>query len=112
VTRLHLLTREGQLHWLALRLIHCLGARKAGQLVAQFRTPHAIFRASRQDLEASGLPGSLAQTIASGCTFDDAVEQQQKMLETGATLVPITSEAYPARLREIYDPPLALFAIS
>jgi DNA processing protein len=32
------------------------------------------------------------------------------MLETGATLVPITSEAYPARLREIYDPPLALFA--
>jgi DNA processing protein len=77
------LTKEDELHWLALRLVPGLGPRKAGQLIAQFRSPTAIFRASRQDLEAAGLPGSLAQTIASGCTFDDAVDQQQKMLETG-----------------------------
>ena len=104
------LTKEDELHWLALRLIPGLGARKAGQLVAQFRTPQAIFRAAPDELEAAGLPGSLAQTISSGCTFDDAVDQQQKMLETGATLVPIASPDYPLRLKEIYDPPLALFA--
>ena len=57
-------------------------------MLSQFRTPQGIFRASRSDLEASGLSGSVAQTIASGCTFDDAVEQQQKMLESGAVLVP------------------------
>ncbi len=104
------LTKEDELHWLALRLVPGLGPRKAGQLVAQFRTPTAIFRASRQDLEAAGLPGSLAQTIASGCTFDDAVDQQQKMLETGTALVPLSSADYPPRLKEIYDPPLVLFA--
>lgn len=103
-------TKEDVLHWLALRLVPGLGTRKANQLLTQFRTPQAIFRASRSDLEASGLPGSVAQTIASGCTFDDAVDQQQKMLETGAVLLAITDPAYPARLREIFDPPITLFA--
>ena len=77
------LTKEDELHWLALRLIPGLGTRKANQLLERLRTPQAIFRASRSELEASGLSGSVAQTIASGCTFDDAVDQQQKMLEAG-----------------------------
>lgn len=104
------LTKEDELHWLALRLVPGLGCRKAGQLVQQFRTPQAIFRASADELEANGLPGSLARSISSGCTFDDAVDQQQKMLECGATLVSIGDSRYPARLKEIYDPPLVLFA--
>ena len=32
------------------------------------------------------------------------------MLETGTALVPISDPRYPSRLREIYDPPIALFA--
>jgi DNA processing protein len=72
------ITKEDELHWLALCLVPGLGMRKAGQLIARFRSPHAIFRASRSELEASGLSGSVAQTIASACTFDDAIEQQQK----------------------------------
>jgi DNA processing protein len=103
-------TKEDELHWLALCLIPGLGTVKAGKLVAQFHSPQAIFRASRSELESRGLSGSVAQTIASGCTFDDAVDQQQKMLETGTALVPISDAAYPARLREIFDPPIVLFA--
>jgi DNA processing protein len=104
------LTKEEELHWLALRLIPGLGTRKAGKLVARFHSAQAIFRASRSELEASGLAGSIAQTIASGCTFEDAVDQQQKMLETGAALVAINDPRYPAALKEISDPPIALFA--
>ncbi len=103
-------TKEEELHWLALSLIPGLGTRRAGQLIARFHTPQAVFRASRSELEASGLSGSVAQTIASGCTFDDAVDQQQKMIETGAVLVPLTDAAFPPRLREIFDPPIVLFA--
>jgi DNA processing protein len=104
------LSKEDELHWIALRLIPGLGSRKTGQLVAQFRTPQAIFHASRADLEASGLSGSVAQTIASGCTFEDAVDQQQKMLETGTALIPIADPRYPSCLKEIFDPPIVLFA--
>src|SRR5579871_790916 len=104
------LTKEDELHWLALRLVPGLGCRKAGQLLQQFRTPQTIFRASPDELESVGLPGSLARTIASGCTFEDAVDQQQKMLEHGATLITISDPRYPERLKEIYDPPTVLFA--
>ena len=107
--RASVFTKEDELHWLALRLIPGLGTRKAGQMLSQFRTPQAIFRASRSDLESYGLSGSVAQTIASGCTFEDAVDQQQKMLETGALLIPISDPRYPPRLKEIFDPPIVLF---
>jgi DNA processing protein len=102
-------SKDDELHWLALRLVPGLGTRKSGQMLSQFRTPQAIFRASRSDLESYGLSGSLAQTIESGCTFEDAVDQQQKMLETGALLIPISDPRYPPRLKEIFDPPIVLF---
>ena len=43
------------IHWLALRMTPGLGTRKAGQLIEIFRTPQAIFRASRSELEGAGL---------------------------------------------------------
>jgi DNA processing protein len=101
---------EESLYWLALRMTPGLGTRKAGQLLEVFRTPLALFRASRSELESAGLTASLAQSIASGCAFDDAADQQQRVRETGAMLIPITSPAYPPALRDIFDPPPLLFA--
>ena len=66
------LSREEELHWLALRLVPGLGTRTAGKLLERFRTPQAIFRASRTELEGAGVSGSVAQSIASGCAFEDA----------------------------------------
>ena len=102
-------SREEELHWLALTLIPGLGTRTAGRLIQRFRTPQAVFGASRTELEGAGLSGALAQSIASGCTFEDAVAQQEKMLEAGAVAVTITDPGYPPLLREIFDPPVLLF---
>ncbi len=104
------ISREEELHWLALRLVPGLGARGATQLIERFRTPQAVFRASRSELEAAGAGGTAAQSIASGCSFDEAVEQQEKMGAVGAMLMPLADPRYPSRLREIFDPPLVLFA--
>ena len=104
------LSREEELHWLALKLVPGLGTRTSGKLLDRFRTPQAIFRASRTELEAAGVSGAVAQSIASGCTFEDAVTQQEKMAEAGAELVTMGDPRYPQRLREIFDPPIALFA--
>jgi len=102
--------REEELHWIALTLVPGLGTRNAGKLISRFRTPQAVFRASRTELEGAGVSGAVAQSIASGCSFEDAVVQQEKMLETGAVAVTMTDPRYPAQLREIYDPPVMLFA--
>jgi DNA processing protein len=103
------LTKEEELHWIALKLIPGLGPRRLFLLMEKYRSPMAVFRASRAELEGNGLSGSAAQTIESGCTFDDAVDQQQKMLECGAQAVPIYDPRYPPRLREIFDPPMILY---
>jgi DNA processing protein len=87
-----------------------LGTRKAGQLIEIFRSPQAIFRASRSELESAGLSASVAQSISSGCAFDDAVTQHQKLIEHGAALIPLPDPRYPPRLRDIFDPPPVLFA--
>jgi DNA processing protein len=98
------------LHWIALRMVPGLGTRKAGRLIEIFRTPQAVFRASRSELESAGLSGSVAQSISSGCAFEEAVDQHSKLLSAGATLISINDARYPPRLREIYDPPPVLFA--
>jgi DNA processing protein len=104
------LSQEEALHWLALRLVPGLGSRKAGQLIERFRTPQAVFRASPSELEAAGLNGGTARSVASGCSFEEAVEQQEKVLEAGVDLIPFSDSRYPPRLREIFDPPILLFA--
>lgn len=104
------MTPEEELHWLALRLIPGLGTRRAVQLLERFRSPVQLFRASTSDLEAAGLPGSVARSISSGCTFDDAVGQQEKLKAAGGWIIALTGAGYPELLKTIYDPPPVLFA--
>jgi DNA processing protein len=104
------LTGEEELHWLALVLVPGLGPRTAVQLIQRFRSPIALFRATPSELEACGVSGSIARSIASGCTFDDAAGQKEKMMACGAEVVTISDPRYPDKLREIYDPPVLLFA--
>ena len=104
------ISREEELHWLALTLIPGLGARIAGKLLDRFRTPQAVFRASRTELEAAGVSGAVAQSISSGCSFDDALDQQHKIAERGVVIIARHDPRFPALLREIFDPPILLFA--
>ncbi len=103
------LSPEEELHWLALRMVPGLGAIRSKNLLERFHTPQAIFRASPSELEASGLSGGLARSVASGCSFDDAAAQQDQLRAAGARLIPINSPLYPELLRGIYDPPPVLF---
>src|ERR1035438_8561215 len=104
------ISREEELHWLALTLTPGLGTRMAGKLLDRFRTPQAVFRASRTELEAAGAGGAGGPSIASGCAVEDALGQQRKMAERGAVAVVRGYPRYPALLREIFDPPILLFA--
>src|SRR5579872_3566987 len=104
------LSAEEELHWLALRLIPGLGTRRSVQLLERFQTPRAIFRASPSELEAAGLNGALARSVASGCSFDEAASQHELMRGSGAYLIGLGDPRYPEPLRRIYDPPPVLFA--
>ncbi|MGA8027035.1 MAG: DNA-processing protein DprA [Bryobacteraceae bacterium] len=106
-----LVTQEETLHWLALRMVPGLGPVGTRRLLDKLKSAQAIFRASASELEATGISPAQARNLASGCSFEDAIDQQQKLLNAGAQLISIQDGRYPERLREIYDPPLMLFAI-
>ena len=105
------LTPEETLHWLALRMVPGLGTIGTLKLLGKLKSPQAIFRASASELEAAGLSPSQARNVASGCSFEDAVNQQNRLMAVGAQLLTLHDPLYPQHLREIFDPPLVLFAL-
>ena len=105
------LTQEETLHWLALRMVPGLGTTGTLKLLQKLKSPQAIFRSSASELEGCGLSPAQARNVASGCSFDDAVDQQHRALDAGAQLIAIHDPGYPQRLREIFDPPLLLFTL-
>jgi DNA processing protein len=110
VTAIHSpLTSEEELYWLALRMTPGLGTRRSGLLLKRLGGVRNIFHASEAELEGAGAPGALARSIASGCSFEDAAAQQQKIRDVGAALVTLGDGRYPEMLRGIFDPPPVLF---
>lgn len=105
------LSRPAQetLCWLALRLTQGLGPRRLRELITRFGSAVAVFRASREELMACGMPGGTAQSISSGCAFEEAAEQQELAQRQGVQVVTLADDRYPTLLGEIYDPPAVLF---
>ncbi len=104
------LTSEEELYWLALRMMPGLGARRSSMLLDRFPGVRAIFHASPAELEGAGVPGALARSIASGCSFEDAAAQQQLVRDAGVQIIPLGDARYPELLRRVFDPPPVLFA--
>lgn len=101
---------ETELYWVTLALTTGLGPRRGGRLVEHFGSVRAIFSASRGELEACGLSGAVAQTIVSGCAFDEAIAQQARARAFGCQIIPLEHPLYPPQLRIVLDAPLVLFA--
>jgi DNA processing protein len=95
--------------WLALALTPGLGARTAGKLLREFGSPDAIFNASLTALEGQRLPAAVAQALHSRRPLSDAAKELAQVQAAGCRLLTWDEPQYPARLREIYDPPPLLY---
>lgn len=104
------IAEQEELLWLALRLTPQLGARRAVDIVEKFGSPAAIFQLESRELEGAGLPAGVARSIEAGSVFEDAVDQQRLMRASGVELVTYYDDRYPLLLKQIYDPPVVLFA--
>ncbi len=103
-------TQEALLHWLALHLVPGLGTSNAVKLIRTYGAPQAIFHASVSELESYGLRAAVAQSIVSGVSFEDAAAEAEKARAAGAEIVTFHDPRYPECLKEIFDPPLLLYA--
>ncbi|HUK88537.1 MAG TPA: DNA-processing protein DprA [Terriglobales bacterium] len=98
-----------QLRWLALALTPELGPTRARRLVEHLGGIEQVFRASLTELEAAGLRAPAAQALGTGKSLVLAQEEWSKTAQAGAQIVALDDPAYPPRLKQIYDPPVALY---
>jgi DNA processing protein len=97
------------LQWLALALTPGMGPTRGHRAVQHFGGVEQVFHASLTELEAMGLPAVSAQSIALGKSYALAEEEFMKARDVGAEIISFNNDFYPPRLKEIYDPPLALY---
>ena len=91
--------------WLALALTPGVGPRRLLRAVERCGCAARVLHLPLTELEALQLPAQSAQFIASGEAGHTADQELEKLAGTGASLVTYHDDAYPERLREIYDPP-------
>ena len=101
---------EEALYWLALKLAPGVGTRLAARLVEAFGHPREIFRTSPTELEARRIPPLVAQNLSSGAAFEVAAKEAAKVAQLGYELVTFLDPRHPPALKEIFEPPVLLYA--
>jgi DNA processing protein len=96
-------------YWLALSLTTGLGPTRIKKLIEHYGTAERVLEASLTELEATGMRAVSAQSIATGKSMELAQQECAKASDAGARIIALCDPEYPARLKEIYDPPVILF---
>ncbi|HVU45287.1 MAG TPA: DNA-processing protein DprA [Terracidiphilus sp.] len=102
---------EDQLAWLALALTPGLGPKRILEAVRELEWPSQILTLPLTALEGLRFPAEAAQFVFDGKARAAAMAEWGKVQKHGASIVCYGSEAYPERLREIYDPPPVLWVM-
>lgn len=100
------------MHWLTLALTPGIGPILARRIIEATGSAAAACEASLPTLRnIEGIGTARADKIAAGLRVarDKAAEQQDRAAAAGARIICPDDEVYPFLLREIPDPPLALF---
>jgi len=94
--------------WLRLSRLE-LTARAGGALIERFGGPAAVFDASESELDSVETLTENGKEKVLG-PVPAAIDRDIGLIqERGITLLPVTSPDYPACLKQIYDPPVALY---
>jgi len=96
--------------WTALAATSGLTPRGCAQLLAQYHTPEAALAAPARELAlVSGVSAQAAKQLASGESVRLAERLLRESERLGVSVLTPDDAAYPVRLRELPDPPPALW---
>lgn len=100
---------EDRMAWLALALTPQIGPRRVLRAVEQVGSPAKILSLGLTQLESLRFPAESVQFIFDGQARRAADQQIEDLAKTGADFLTYADDAYPERLREIFDPPVLLW---
>lgn len=95
--------------WIALNMVRGIGPRTANQLLNCFGSPAQVFAASRLSLEKEGVKPETIQELQDSSILDKANAEIERLEKLGAEVITLEDDDYPELLREIHDPPIALY---
>jgi DNA processing protein len=95
--------------WMALTLTPGMGPTRIWKAMGRLEAAERLFEASLTELEGLGMPAAAAQFVFEGKARAAAEDEIKRTLEAGGSVLTPEDEAYPERLREIYDPPAVLW---
>jgi DNA processing protein len=95
--------------WMALTLTPGMGPTRIWKAMGRLGAAERLFSASLTELEGLGLPAQSAQFCFEDKARAAAEDEMRRTLEAGGSILTPEDAAYPERLREIYDPPTALW---
>jgi DNA processing protein len=97
-------------YWLGFNLVQGIGPVKVRALIDQFGSVEAAWQASAADLQHSGLDKRSLQNLLEARTSLDLDLEAARLEQSGVQALTWDDSGYPARLREIADPPPVLYA--
>ena len=98
-----------RLAWMALTLTPGMGPTRIWKAMGRLGAAARLFETSLTELEGLGMPAASAQFCFEGKARAAAEDEMKRVAEAGGTVLTPEDEAYPERLREIYDPPAVLW---
>ena len=100
---------QARLAWLALTLTPGMGPTRIWKAMNRLGAAERVLEASLTELEGTGMPAQSAQFVFEGKAKAAAQEELKRVADAGGSLLTPEDVDYPERLREIYDPPSALW---
>ena len=93
----------------ALTLTPGLGPTRSRKLAEHLGGIQQVFEATLTELEASGIPVVSAQALANGKSMELAQQEMVRAASAGVSCLCLEDAFYPARLKQIYDPPIIIY---
>ncbi|MFH0877399.1 MAG: DNA-processing protein DprA [Candidatus Omnitrophota bacterium] len=93
-----------------LNMVADIGSVRAKKLLAAFGEPYRIFEADLHRVSSAGLSPILARRVVDAPRRLNVDQEIQAAARQGIRILTILDEAYPKSLKEIYDPPIVLYA--
>lgn len=102
---------DKKIAWLSLYLIPGLGNTVLKRLIEKLGDPEVVFQADLAELmNVEGMRRDIAKKIMNRSLSTEAEEELRNAERCHARIVAYTDPSYPAFLREIYNPPMLLYA--
>lgn len=95
--------------WISLNMTPGVGPRAATKLLERFGSADAVFHARRPELESLRMKPETIESIMKREFHDKAVEELERVKQSGGDILILDDGSYPDLLREIADPPMTLY---